>query len=167
MADIAGFFLFKFESAMARKDPRRNLTRVKKVTANGGFVGGWSVRIQRRGVKTARYFGDSVYGGNRKALAAAKEFRDRLEAESSHYSVKELAQTPSVRNQSGVVGVRLHLEKKVLGDYVHHYWFWVAQWIDGHGNRKTRSFSVHQYGDEEAYRLACAARKKGVTLANR
>lgn len=163
---IRGIFCFSiFE--MARKDPRRNLTRIKKVTSDGSISGGWSVRIQRRGVKTARYFGDSVYGGNRKALNAAKEFRDQVESESSYYTVKELAQRPSVRNQSGVVGVRLHLEKKIIGNFEYQYWFWVAQWIDGHGNRKTRSFSVHQYGDEEAYQLACAARKKGVTQANR
>lgn len=152
---------------MARKDPRRNITRIKKTTSAGKVCGGWEVRMQRRGIKTMRYFADSVFGGNRKALVAAKQFRDQIEAESRHYSVKELAQNPSVRNQSGVVGVRLHKEIKTWGNYQHYYWFWVAQWTDGHGNRKTRSFSVHQYGDEEAYQMAVAARRKGVNQANR
>ena len=125
------------------------------------------MRMQRRGKKTERFFSDNAYGGKRGALNAAKDFRDQLEIQLRKYSVKELAQTPSKRNKSGVVGVRLHQQKDVRGDYEYQYWYWVAQWTDGHGRRRTRSFSVHQHGDEEAYRLACEARKKGVQQAKR
>ena len=152
---------------MARKDPRRNISRMDRTNAKGKPVGGWLVRMQRRNQKMERFFSDSIYEGRRRALAAAKEFRDEIEASSRTFTVKELANVPSVRNQSGVVGVRLHREIKQHGDFEYHYWFWVAQWIDGRGQRKTRSFSVHQYGDEEAYRLAVAARRKGVAQANR
>ena len=123
--------------------------------------------MQRRGKKTEKYFSDGTFGGKRNALAAAKEFRDSLEAESKKFLVKELAERPSVRNQSGIVGVRLHQQKDQRGDFEYQYWYWVAQWTDGRGRRKTRSFSVHQHGDEEAFRMACEARRKGVKQANR
>lgn len=152
---------------MARKDPRRNISRLEKTNAKGNCIGGWLVRFQRRNEKIEKYFSDALFGGKRKAMNAAKEYRDQVEAETRTFKVKELAEFPSSRNQSGVVGVRLQREIKLIKNYEHHYWFWIAQWIDGRGQRKTRSFSVHQYGDEEAYRLAVAARRKGVTQANR
>ena len=110
---------------------------------------------------------DRKFGGRRAALRAAKEFRDELEEKYSKYTVEELAESPSKRNKSGVVGVRLHQQVDQRGDYEYHYWYWVAQWTDGRGRRRTRSFSVHQHGDDEAFRLACQARADGVAAANR
>lgn len=152
---------------MARKNPRRNITRVDVVNKKGQVKGGWQVRVQRRGKKKCQFFSDSVYGGKRKSLNAAQAFRDEAEAESRRFTVLELSRKPSERNQSGTVGVRLHLQKNVYGDYEYQYWHWVAQWTDGRGRRKSRSFSVHQYGDEEAFRMACDARKKGIARAKR
>lgn len=123
--------------------------------------------MQRRGKKTEKFFSDNAFGGNRAALEAAKKFRDQLESSSRKYSVKELARKPSRRNKSGIVGVRLHEQIDTRGDFEYHYWYWVAQWTDGLGRRRTRSFSVHTYGDEEAFRLACEARRKGVNQAKR
>ena len=152
---------------MARKNPKRNISRIETTSSTGKKYGGWEVRMQRRGKKTEKFFSDNGFGGKRGALAAAKKFRDELEARQRKYTVKELAQNPSKRNKSGVVGVRLHQQKDVRGDYEYQYWYWVAQWTDGHGRRRTKSFSVHQHGDEEAYRLACEARRRGVAQANR
>lgn len=152
---------------MARKNPKRNISRIETYSAAGKMYGGWEVRMQRRGKKTEKFFADNSYGGKRKALNAAKLFRDELERKSRKYSVKELAEKPSSRNKSGIVGVRLHQQKDTRGDYVYHYWYWVAQWTDGHGRRKTKSFSCHTHGDEEAFRLAVEARAKGVAQAKR
>jgi len=152
---------------MARKNPKRNITRLDTHGKTGKSYGGWEVRIQRKGEKTEKFFSDKKFGGRRGALQAAKEFRDKIEKTQSKYSVSELAQTPSKRNKSGVVGVRLHQQVDQRGDYEYHYWYWVAQWTDGRGRRRTRSFSVHQYGEDEAYRLACEARTEGVKAAKR
>ena len=152
---------------MARKNPRRNISRIETLSSAGKKYGGWEVRIQRRGNKTEKFFSDNAFGGKRGALQAAKAFRDELEIKSRKYTVKELSQNPSARNSSGIVGVRLHHQKDVRGDFVYHYWYWVAQWTDGHGRRKTRSFSCHTYGDEDAFRLATEARRKGVQQAKR
>lgn len=152
---------------MARKNPRRNISRIETKSNAGKVYGGWEVRIQRRGEKTEKFFGDSSFGGKRASLAAAKAFRDEIEAASEKFSVKELAKIPSSRNKSGVVGVRLHKQKDARGDYEYHYWYWVAQWTDASGRRKTKAFSIHQHGDQEAYKLACQARRDGVELAGR
>ncbi|MFK7765770.1 MAG: AP2/ERF family transcription factor [Mariniblastus sp.] len=154
-------------SAMARKNPKRNISRIEIVDSNGKINGGWQVRIQRRGVRTEKFFSDAVHGGKRAALQWAKEFRDELEQASSKFTVEELSEVPSARNRSGIVGVRLHHQKDRRGEFEYYYWYWVAQWTDGHGKRRTKSFSVHQYGDDEAYRLACEARLKGVSQAKR
>ncbi len=152
---------------MARRNPRRNISRIETTGTSGKVYGGWEVRIQRRGDKTEKFFSDNACGGNRAALNEAKAFRDRIEKRLETYSVAEMAESPSQRNESGVVGVRLHQQKDKRGDYAYHYWYWIAQWTDGHGRRRTRSFSCHTYGDEDAYRLACEARAQGVQQANR
>lgn len=151
---------------MARRNPRRNISRVVPADRNGKSSG-WMVRMQRKRDKFHRFFSDSVFGGNRAALQAAKEYRDELELDTEKLNTEERSQTPSTRNKSGVVGVRLHRQKDIRGTYEYQYWYWVAQWIDGRGRRRTRSFSIHNYGDDKAYRLACKARRDGVASAHR
>jgi len=152
---------------MARKNPRRNISRIETINKDGKVYGGWEVRMQRQGVRFEKFFSDINHGGKRAALQAAKDHRDALESYYQKASVKQLAKKTSVRNRSGVVGVRLHKQKDRRGEFEYQYWFWVAQWTDGNGNRKSRSFSIHQYGDDEAYRLAVEARSTGVSKAKR
>ena len=109
-----------------------------------------------------KLFSDSIFGGKRKALAAAREFRDELEAEYPHYSRKQIARKKSERNTSGVVGVRLEKEVAKHIPSKPTYKYWVAQWSPKPGVRKTRPFSINKYGDKKAYRMALAARKNGV-----
>lgn len=152
---------------MARKNPRRNISRVETVNRSGKIAGGWQVRIQRRGHKIDKFFSDAVYGGKRPSLQHAKDYRDLVEQNFRKYKVRDLAKRPSIRNRSGIVGVRLHQQKDRRGEFEYQYWYWVAQWTDGRGRRRTKSFSVHRHGDEEAYRLAYEARNKGVRQAKR
>lgn len=152
---------------MPRKNPKRNISRVESYGENGTVYGGWSVRMQRRGEKLQKYFSDSQYGGKRGALQEAKTFRDAIELQEPKYTTIERSERPSKRNRSGIVGVRLHKQKDSRGTYEYHYWYWVAQWTDGKGKRRTKSFSIHQHGDNEAYRLACKARQNGIKKAQR
>jgi hypothetical protein len=152
---------------MPRKNPRRNISRIDLFSASGRCHGGWQVRIQRRKRRYEKFFADGQYGGRRAALRAAKEHRDDLEKRLRPYTVKELARQTSTRNQSGVVGVRRALQVHETDDFVYTYAFWIAQWIDGKGKRKTRSFSVDKYGEEEACQRALLARTRGVKQANR
>lgn len=151
---------------MARPNPRRNITRIDLVTASGRY-GGWEVRIQRRGKKIAKFFSDASCGGNRAALNAAKSFRDETEQANRPYTVRERAKNPSRRNRSGIVGLRLDRRVERRGEYEYRYTFWVAQWTDGKGHRKTRAFSVDRHGAREAYRRALHARRQGLRRAHK
>ena len=152
---------------MARKSPRRNISRLEKLNSAGQTVGGWEVRMQRHREKQSKFFSDSIFGGKLAALRAAKEFRDELEQEADKMTVEERSLRPSARNSSGVVGVRLHEQVDRRGAFEYHSWSWVAQWTDGHGRRRTKSFAVEKFGDVEAFRLAWQARKNGVEKAGR
>ena len=152
---------------MARKNPRRNISRLEKLNSTGQTIGGWEVRMQRHRVKQSKFFSDSIYGGKLAALRAAKEFRDELEQEADKMTVEERSLRPSARNSSGVVGVRLHQQVDRRGAFEYHSWSWVAQWTDGRGRRRTKSFAVEKFGDVEAFRLAWQARKDGVEKAGR
>lgn len=152
---------------MPRKNPRRNISRIDLVTSAGNPCGGWEVRIQRRARKHQKFFADRQYGGRRAALQAAKLYRDDLEQRLRPMTVVEQARVPGPRNTSGIVGVRRAVKTEESEQYIYTYTFWVAQWTDGKGKRKTRSFSVEKYGETEAYEKAVNARMKGIAQAKR
>jgi len=152
---------------MARPKTWRNISRIEQASSSGHLLCGWEVRIQRRGKKYEKYFGDSAFGGKRAALNAAKQYRDRLLQELRDYTIKELARVPSARNTSGIVGVRPATRTEVFGDYEYTYEFWIAQWTDAEGVRRTRSFSCSKYGDEKALQMAINARNRGVAQAQK
>lgn len=138
-------------------NPNRNLTRVQRETS-----GGYMVRMMRKGTLHADYFSDIEYGSQRKALQAAKKFRDELEKKLKSFTAKQKAKRERSNNTSGVVGVRYVEETDARWDSQPVYGYWVAQWSPEKGVRKTARFSVEKYGDDEAYRLAVKARNKGV-----
>ncbi len=152
---------------MAKKDPNRNLSRIEIVSARGSQFSGWEVRLQRRGKSVHKFFNDKKFGGERGAYKAASDFRDSLEARYKSYSTAELARKPSKRNTSGVVGIRKHCQIDKRGGYEYHYEYWIAQWTDASGKRKTKAFSVHEFGDQKAFKMAVAARREGVKQAGR
>ena len=117
---------------------------------------GWQVRLQRRGVKYAKFFSDSSYGGSDGSLATAKLWRDKLLVKLDD-SVQNQARicTRSTRNSSGVVGVSKISVKSSNGVV---YQFWQATWSPEPGKRCCVKFSVRRYGDNEAFELAVEAR---------
>lgn len=139
------------------KSANRNITRIDRKT-----TGGYLVRITRRGKLHAQLFADRDYGGKRKALAAAKAHRDHLEQKLRGYSRRKLAEKPRVNNTSGIAGVRYVEETDPRWKSKPTYRYWIAQWSPQGGGRRTAKFSVEKYGDEEAYRLAVKARRKGL-----
>ncbi|QDS95998.1 AP2 domain protein [Roseimaritima multifibrata] len=135
----------------------RNITRIDRVHS-----GGYLVRVMRRKKLHSQFFSDLDYGGKRKALAAAREHRDDLESRLKSFSAKKLAQQTRSNNTSGIAGVRLVEETDHRWASKPTYKYWVAQWSPSKGVRKTKRYSVEKYGNDEAYRLAVKARKKGV-----
>lgn len=70
-------------------------------------------------------------------------------------------QKPS-RNSSGVTGVKFNKGSKGYENFVA---FWQEE-IDGKSVKKSRSFSIMKYGYNEAFELACKARKDAITKLN-
>lgn len=118
---------------------------------------GWQVRLQRSGVKYAKYFGDRVYGNSESAFAAARDWREDLLAEIEAVDTARVC-TRSRRNRSGVVGVS---KVSVITNGA-EYQFWQATWSPAGRVRRCVKFSTMRYGEREAFRLAVAARTQGV-----
>ena len=134
----------------------RNITRIERLT-----TGGWLVRVMRKGKLHKDYFSDLEYV-KRKGLAAARKCRDKLEKDLKGYTAKQLARKQRSNNTSGYPGVRLVDEVDPRWPSQPSYEYWIAQWSPKKGTRKTRRFSVLKYGHDKAFKLAVAARKKGV-----
>lgn len=128
-----------------------------RIDLPGVSTHGWQVRLQRRGVKYAKFFGDRVYGGPDLSIRAARNWRDQLLQE---IEAREQARicTRSPRNRSGVVGV----SKVSVTTNGSSYEFWQATWSPSPGRRRCVKFSIRRYGDREAFRLAVIAREDGV-----
>lgn len=137
------------------------ITRIDISKMEGkGSTHGWEMRIRRRHVKDEMFFSDREHGGKTKALAAARKYRDKMDRDIPRYSRREIAEIISKRNTSGVAGVRL--AEIFSPKNRKKYRAWVAYWSPVPHVRKTKSFAVEKFGDEEACRLAVAARREGV-----
>lgn len=119
---------------------------------------GWQIRLQRRGVKYAKFFADGTHGDSVSARRVAQDWRDSL--------LKRLAEAEraricasSPRNSSGVVGVS---KVSVLASNGMTYHFWQATWSPEPGKRKCVKFSIKRYGDCNAFERAVNARIKAV-----
>ena len=143
--------------------PNLGITRIDIAkTEHKGQTHGWEVRIRRRHVKDETFFSDREHGGKTKAFAAARKYRDKIARDIPPFSRREIAQIISKRNTSGIVGVRLAEKRTGHKPDCGPYLFWVANWSPAPHKRKTCAFSVDKYGDDEAFKLAVKARKKGV-----
>ncbi len=112
----------------------------------------WRVRFSRRGTSYSKSFYDLTCGGSKEAKAQAVAWRDARLAEVEALTLLDLHKRTRSNNVSGVAGVHFHkTPRQPLG-------FWQAKIKVGYGKSATKSFSVRQYGGDEAYRLAVAAR---------
>ncbi len=118
---------------------------------------GWQVRLQRRGLRYAKYFADRRHGGISESFGAAKRWRDEL---LQNFSEDDRARvcSKSSRNSSGVVGVS---KVTISGANGIVYFFWQATWSPAPGQRRSIRFSVKKHGEQEAFRLAVEARQNG------
>ena len=148
---------------MSSEEP--DLRGISRLDQEASGTYGWLVRIQRKGVRYGRFFSDQSRGGPERTLALAIQYRDRIVAHEErlsqsdgHRSIRS-HQTPSPRNQSGVIGVTRISQRSEKGVEYH---FWQASWTDSDGNRKTVRYSVLKLGDEVAFEKACIARRKAL-----
>jgi hypothetical protein len=101
--------------------------------------------------KRSRLCSVSTYGSWRKALVAAKAYRDKI-APGARYAIER---KKTARNTSGHVGIKRHL---VHGGY----YSWLAQWQESPKKTVRRWFSEAKYGRKTAKALAIKARAAGL-----
>lgn len=109
-------------------------------------------------------FSDGVYKGKRKALQAAREYRDsilreageewKLKVESSRNGVPSRT---SAKNRSGYIGVHYGVDVKDGAGSP----YWKVTWRED-GKTRARQFFVGEHGDCGAFRLSCKIRYERV-----
>ena len=108
----------------------------------------------------SKLFSDRKCGGKRKAQKEARQFRDEL--------YEKLAQIPTKprgrrivyrdsRNTTGVLGVCRTAKRSPSGTINE---FYSVSWRPSPGEQKATSFSIRKYGEEKAFKLAVALRRK-------
>lgn len=122
----------------------------------------WYVTIQRRGRIHHRHFTDSVYGGKRKALDAAKVYRDSLITSLRPFTRPERCMIKKKNNRSGVSGVtKIDTWEHDRGRRYHRR-YWLAQWPIGNGKARRKKFSIIRYGERGAFHRALRARREAL-----
>jgi hypothetical protein len=139
-------------------DARADTYGIGRIDQSEGSTHGWQVRIQRRGVKYAKYFADRRHGGPDGSYEAALMWRDRLLENLANEEAVRICRR-SVRNSSGVVGVCRVAVKAANGCT---YFFWQATWSPEAGVRRCVKFSIQRHGEQRAFELAVHARSQGV-----
>ena len=147
---------------MFRTDYQNPLRRIIRIDSDSERS--WRVTIRRYGRIVERTFTDLHYGGKRKSLAAAKIYRDALEAYIAAFDADHRLwrrARKSKGNSSGTVGVARYIcpPKKPGGEPGP---YWQAFWLDTRGKRQSKSFRVGAHGEHGARRLAMQAHAQGL-----
>lgn len=124
----------------------------------------WRVSLRRQGKTLVKNFPDKTYGGKRKALNQAKQYRDTLLRRYPPTTRKAICQIIRRNNTSGVTGVCVYEKPYALADgTVKTLRYWEADWPLSEGGYTKAIFSVKNYGEKTARALAIRARKRGLS----
>lgn len=151
--------------AKANTKPRKPRTAVRhrnirRLDSAEKRTHGWLVQVQRRNEVAIRWFTDNVYGGKRKALSAARAWRDSVLSRYSDFDHRVWRRSRKRKNNtSGIPGVGRYV---VIGNRNtgRRDAFWLASWIDEQGRSRKRKFAVSCHGENQAKRLAIAERER-------
>lgn len=138
-----------------RTEGMRCITRVVDPTHR---TRGWNVRVIRRGIRLTEFFSDKKYGGKAGSLSEAMHFRDEAARDLQAVPRSEIAKRRTVRNTSGIPGVRRAIKKVKRGGIVREYAVWSASGSPAPNQRKTRDFYVAKLGEDNAREAAIAQR---------
>ncbi len=120
---------------------------------------GYEVRLKYPHGYIKQFFGAAKNGGKKKALKAARRFRNRT---IKRYGAPQPMRfrLSSKRNRSGCVGVCRIVFHKRRNRKVYRYPTWVAQYQDRKFHTVRRAFGVRTHGERRARQLAIATRKQ-------
>jgi hypothetical protein len=122
---------------------------------------GWYVRVSFNGEKRAKFFSDTSYGGNEEALKRAVEYRNEAEQKLGKPRTNRLVIARNPRNRSGITGVqrKTKVVKTETGERISRNVYEVT-WNPEPGRMAREWVSIDEYGEEAAFRKACAIRRE-------
>ncbi|NNE90593.1 MAG: hypothetical protein HKN23_03010 [Verrucomicrobiales bacterium] len=134
------------------KQSKKNIKRIDSPKTHG-----WQVHVRRGGVLKTKLFSDRVYGGKRKALEAAEEYRDQLLSEMAGLAkpLWKIKRTP--RTNTGHLGVSLTEYENKSGKKRKVITVTAREKL---GKAVNRKFSVDKLGYEQAVKKAVSWRNK-------
>lgn len=138
----------------------KRLLNIHRIDNEANRTHAWLVTVQRNTIIVNKMFTDHVWGGKRKALQAAEDFRAGLLAQVPQYDYYlHIRSTVRRNNKSGMAGVGRYesIDNPRTG---RKSIFWLASWTDEQGVRHRRKFSVLRYGERKAKQLAIAERER-------
>jgi len=123
----------------------------------------WRVSLRRHGFMHVKNFPDKKCGGKRKALQQAKLHRDELLVKYPAMTRQHFCSIIRSNNKSGISGVYTYSKPYLLRDgTVKESWYWEANWPNKAHQSVSARFSVKQFGEKVAKRMAIQARKQGL-----
>jgi chemotaxis protein histidine kinase CheA len=124
---------------------------ISRIDSSKNNTHGWYVRVQYRGETHAKFFSDSSHGGQQKALAKAVRHRNQIEKELGKPRTDRTVTVGTVRNNSGVQGI-----KRILKGSGFAY---EVTWSPSPGVIQRTTVSIKKYGENEAFRRAVRIRQ--------
>ena len=121
---------------------------------------GWNVRCYRNYKCYCKLFSDSRCGGKAKAKAQAIAYRDSLTLEVKAIpkdTPKRRVVASTANNKTGEMGVSRIIKTGPNGTKHECY---VAHWSSKEKGQRSASFAVPKYGEEKAFKMAVAHRRK-------
>ena len=122
---------------------------------------GWYVRVSFNGMKRVKFFSDAAHGGKEQALEHAILYRNEAEKELGKPRTNRLVIARNPRNRSGITGVqrKTKVVRTETGERVIRNVYEVT-WNPEPGRLKRTWVSIDEYGEEAAFRKACAIRRE-------
>jgi hypothetical protein len=145
------------------KNDRHYITRVD-YDGDRSYDKAWYVRISFNGNYIVnRMFYDRTFGGNRKALAEAKTYRDVMLKllKKPKDDLRILHSKISKRNKTGTLGVCL-LKRYHPWSKNPFYYYQASYYKEKNGIKGSASYSCQKYGEEEAFNMALDFRNTGI-----
>lgn len=123
---------------------------------------GWYVRVTFNGQKRCKFFSDHAHGGKENALEQAVEYRNQVELELGKPRTDRLVIGHNPRNTSGITGVQRKTKTVSGKDGQQRVTknVYEVTWNPEPGRLCRTWVSIDEYGEEAAFRKACAIRRE-------
>ncbi len=137
-----------------RKSKHKGISRIDTADTHGYYA-----RVYHNCRTYSKLFSDRVWGGKRKAMDAAIQWRQDEAKRIQKLAEKDPSYRKRARSNTGVIGVSKTMKRNRNGTISPCY---SVSWHPKPGIHKCTSFSIRRHGDKKAFKLACEFREARV-----